>query len=159
MALATLPPAIEIVEAFKSGLERPKDSFTGPRRNLTEPYWAVSGPSQQSPWKLTAFSKISMLRNTGKAVPGLGDFRVSDQAATELRKLIREIEIESLPLPTVAPVSGGAIFVSWQSGVKSVEATAYHDGEIVVEALENRRLNEEKSKGDLPSILWWLVQG
>lgn len=159
MALATLPPAVEIVEAFKSGPERSKDSFSGPRHNLSEPYWAISGSSQQSPWKLTAFSKISMLRNTGKPIPGLGDFRISDQAATELRKLIGEIQIESLPLPTVAPVSGGAIFVSWQSGAKSVEATAYHDGEIVIEALENQRLNEEKSKGDLPSILWWLVQG
>lgn len=159
MALATLPPAVEIVEAFKSGPECLVGNFLGPGQNLSVPYWAIFGPSQQSPWKLTAFSKISMLKNTGKAVPGLGDFQVSDQAATEIRKLIGEVQIESLPLPTVAPVSGGAIFVSWESGSKSVEATAYHDGEVVVEALENQRLNEEKSKEGLPSVLWWLVQG
>ena len=72
MALATLPPAVEIVEAFKSGPECLVGNFLGPGQNLSVPYWAIFGPSQQSPWKLTAFSKISMLKNTGKAVPGLG---------------------------------------------------------------------------------------
>jgi hypothetical protein len=150
MTLATIPPAVEIVEAFKSNR---------PRHNLSDPYWASSELSDEPSWRATAFWRISTLRNLGKEVPGLGDLRPSDKAVTELRKLLSRIEIQSLPLPTVSPVSGGAVFVSWKSGTKSVEATAYHDGEIVLEGLENQNLNEEISKGDLPSILNWLVRG
>jgi hypothetical protein len=157
MALATLPPAVEIVKAFESHSSGSKPS--GQRLTLSTLYWAWLGPQEQSPWKTTAFSKISMLRTNGKFVPGLGDFTLSEQAVNAAQKLIGEIEIESLPLPTVAPISGGAIFVSWRSGTKSVEATAYHDGEILVEALENEHVDELKSKEGLSSILWWLVQG
>lgn len=157
MALATPPPAGEIRKAFEPRRLGYKPSSL--RQNLSTLYWPWLGLSEQSPWKTTALSKISMLRTTGRFVPGLGDFTLSEEAVKAAQKLIGEIEIESLPLPTVAPVSGGAIFVSWRSGPKSVEATAYHDGEILVEALENESVDEERSKEDLSSMLWWLVQG
>ena len=157
MALATMPSAGETAKTFES-----RDfgyKLSDPRQNLSTVYWAWLGHSEKSPWKTTALSKISMLRKTGRFVPGLGDFTLSEETVRAAQKLIGEIEIKSLPLPTVAPVSGGAIFVSWRSGPKSVEVTAYHDGEIVAEALENQRLDEEKSGGDLRSMLRWLVQG
>jgi len=150
MALATLPPAIEIVEAFKANR---------PRHNLSDPYWANSGLSDEPLWRATALWKISTLRASGKVVPGLGDLRPSDLAVSELRKELGKIQIRSLPLPTVAPVSGGALFVSWKNGPRTVEVTAYHDGEVTLEGLENQAPNEEVSKLDLASVLDWLVQG
>lgn len=157
LALATMPSAVEIAKTFESRSFGYK--LSDPRQNLSTVYWARLGHSEQSPWKTTALSKISMLRKTGRLVPGLGDFTLSEKAVKAVQKLIGEIEIESLPLPTVTPVSGGAIFVSWRSGPKSVEATAYHDGEILVEALENQCVDEERSMEDPCSMLWWLVQG
>ncbi len=156
MALATLPPAVEIVRAFESRRLGYRPSC--PMQNLSEPFWAGLAPREQPPWKTTAFSKISILRTAGKSIPGLGNFNLSEQAVKALQKLIGEVEIESLPLPAVAPISGGAIFVCWQSGARRVEATAYQDGEILVEATENQRLDEERSRESLSATLRWLVQ-
>jgi hypothetical protein len=150
MALATLPPTIEIVEV--SGANRP-------RHILSDPYWANAGLSDEPQWRSTAFWKISTLRAVGKNIPGLGDLRPSDQAVSELRKLLGKIQIQSLPLPVVSPVSGGAVFVSWKNGSKTVEVTAYHDGEVIFEGLDNQNLVEEVSKSDFTSVLNWLVQG
>ena len=149
MPLATLPPAVEIVEEFQS---------SRPILNLSAPYWTDTGFTDEPSWRTTAFWKISAFRSKGRDVPGLGNLRPSDQAALKLRKLLNSIRIQSLPLPTVAPVSGGAIFVSWKNGAKSVEVTAYDDGEIVLEGLVNQDLNEEISETDLASMLNWLVQ-
>jgi hypothetical protein len=157
MALATLPPAVEIVEAFKNG--ELGYELRAPRHNLSEPYWANSNPIEQPAWKTVAFGKISVLRAAGTVVPGLGDFRVSDLVTKELHMLLSKIRILSLPLPTVSPVAGGAIFVSWKNGHKAVEATAYHNGEIVVEAIENLQVNEEISKSDIATMLDWLARG
>jgi len=156
MALATLPPAVEIVEAFKSGAQG--NTTSSVRRNLSEPYWAVSGPAEQPPWKIAAFWKLSTLRESGSSVAGLGDFRVSDRALTELRKFVNGIQAQSLPLPTIAPVSGGAVFASWKNGARSVEVTAYDDGEILVEGLDNQNLNDAVSKQEITSIFDWLVE-
>lgn len=156
MALATLPPAVEIVEAFKCGTQGNTNSSI--RRNLSEPYWAASGPTELPPWKIAAFWKLSTLSGSGSFVAGLGDFRVSDRAITELRKFVNGIRAQSLPLPTIAPVSGGAVFASWKNRTKSVEVTAYDDGEILVEGLDNQNLNDEVSKREITSIFDWLVE-
>ena len=125
---------------------------------LANVIWGDLGITEIPDWKNSAHFKIAALRS-GRNVPGLGDLRPSDQAILSLRKLLHDVQIESLPFPTVAPVSGGAVFISWKSGSRCVEATAYNDGETVLEGLENQDLNEEiSSHKDLSAMLTWLSQ-
>jgi hypothetical protein len=147
MTLASMPPAI--VEADQRRQAVPISSNV---------YWAAQRFSDIPAWKTSAYSRVAALR-PGRKIAGLGDLRPSDEAILELRKLLHKIQIQALPLPTVAPISGGAIFISWKSGLKSVETTVYHDGEILTEGFENKGLNEEISRKDLASMLAWLVQG
>jgi hypothetical protein len=119
--------------------------------------WGDLGIAEIPAWKTSAYSKIAALRG-GKKVPGLGDLRPSDQAVLRLRKLLHDLQIKSLPFPAVAPMSGGAVLISWKSGARCVEATAYNDGEVLIEGLENQNPNEEISEGDLASVLNWLIQ-
>lgn len=144
MALATLPPIVEIRELTpvqKSSIE-------------TKSYWYIYSASD-APWKTTALTRISNLEQ-GKSAMGFGNLRPSEQAAAQLRRCVVDIGLESLPLPTVVPLSGSGIMLSWQSGRRKVEATAFADGEIVLEALEdgdNPRIPTDRPEG----LLKWLI--
>ena len=72
MALATLPPAIEIREF----------SRTTQCHLVAESYWSDVQDTESS-WKTAAFSRIATLEQ-GKTVAGVGDFRASEQAAGQL---------------------------------------------------------------------------
>jgi hypothetical protein len=149
MALASLPPAIEIRD-FRRNV---------PIRFATELFWcqadAVKAAEGVS-WKTVAFSRISDLEY-GKQVAGAGDFRASEQAAGQLRLYLNRIPLKSLPIPSVVPLSGRGIMLTWQSGVRAVEVTSFADGEIVLDALENDQTKEELSDRDAESVLAWLV--
>jgi hypothetical protein len=123
----------------------------------TNVIWGELGIREIPAWKSSAYYKIAALR-AGRNIPGLGDSLPSDQAISRLRKLLHSIQIDSLPFPAVAPVSGGAVILSWKSSARCVEATAYNDGEVLIEGLENQSLNEEISESDLATMLSWLVQ-
>jgi hypothetical protein len=148
MALATIPPAIEIRET------QPVTT----QHVVSDLYWTACSLRDNyrfAPWKTAAFSGIAALEQ-GKNVPGLGDFRVSDQTARELRLRINEIAVDSLPIPTVVPLSGRGIMLSWESGARTVEITAFADGEIVVEAIGEHAPEAELT--ELETLLKWLIK-
>lgn len=120
-----------------------------------ESYWFTCSASDAA-WKTAALSRISSLEQ-GKSAPGFGNLRPSEQAAAQIRLCVSEIALESLPLPTVVALTGNGIMLVWQSGRRKVEATAFADGEVVLEALENGE-NAEGIPTEKPEVLLkWLI--
>lgn len=149
MALATLPPSVEIrEEVTRSEVKAP--SAAG--------FWAQQGRIDQglgSSWKNELFSRIGRLE-IGASAPGFGNFAVSENAADQLRLELAGISIQSLPYPSVVALSGQGVQIDWQSGTRSVEVTAFADGELVFEALEAGNA-VELQEDSLESHLKWLV--
>jgi hypothetical protein len=148
MALATLPPSVEIREEFRRfDFEVPSSGF-----------WVQEGRidlSVGSSWKNELFSRIGKLQ-MGSSAPGLGNFAVSENAAGQLRLELAGISLQSLPYPSVVALSGQGVQIDWRSGTRAVEVTAFADGELVCEALESGRSVELHESG-LESHLKWLV--
>jgi len=145
--LATLPPAIQTREL--SPIKQ--DTLAA------EPYWAEM-QSIDVPWKTAALARISALEIQGRDVPGLGDLRPTEEAASQLRRCINSVTLHSLPIPHVVPLSGRGIQLVWQSGARAIEVTSFADGEIVLEPLENGEINEEISADAPELLLKWLVK-
>jgi len=148
MKLATLPPVIELRDA------PPRPQI----RNAAIPVWSELHRVriQQSSWKSVAFSRITALEQ-GKNIAGAGDFRPSERAAGQLRLYVDHIALESLPMPSIIPLSGRGIMLTWQSGIRAVEVTSFADGEIVAEARENNETICDLPMSDPDSILLWMV--
>ena len=149
MALATLPPSVEIREEVRrSDIEAPSSAG----------FWVQQGRIDigiGSSWKNELFSRIGKLQ-TGAAVPGFGNFAVSENAAGNLRLELAGVSLQSLPYPSVVALSGQGVQIEWQSGTRAVEITAFADGELVFEALEAGH-PAELHESSLESLLKWLV--
>jgi hypothetical protein len=82
-------------------------------------------------WHYLAFSKIHEIENIGALHAGVGDLRIQPATATYARtvldSLYEDLKSEVLPIPGVAPLSGGGIGISWTAGTKEVEAIIYPD--------------------------------
>jgi hypothetical protein len=150
MALATLPPSVEIREEVKrSDVKTPSDAV----------FWAQEGRSDigfGSYWKNEVFSRIGKLE-LGVEAPGFGNFAVSGNAAGQLRLELAGISLKSLPYPSVVALSGQGVQIDWQSGTRAVEVTAFADGELVFEALDAGS-SVDLPDASLESCLRWLVR-
>jgi hypothetical protein len=149
MALATLPPSIELREEFRrSDVQAPSDAS----------FWAQQGRldlGSGSSWKNELFSRIGRLER-GASAPGFGNFAVSENAAGQLRLELAGISIQSLPYPSIVALSGQGVQIEWRSGTRAIEVTAFADGELVFEALEAGNA-VELPEDSLQSYLKWLV--
>jgi hypothetical protein len=65
------------------------------------------------PWLLPALQQLEMLQNEGRNIPGIGDLRISDETGAVVRKLLTYIPNQYLPVPHMAPISGGGVAVAW----------------------------------------------
>lgn len=149
MTLATLPPTVEIREAYKESKYDSPSGFV---------VWAVQGSTAPSigSWKSEVFARIAKLER-GPSVAGLGNLRVSDDAARQLRLQVDCVAIQSLPYPSVVPLSGEGVQIDWRSGTKTVEVTAFADGELVFEATEAGTSIELVGVETLDAYLKWLI--
>jgi hypothetical protein len=147
MAYVTLPPVVEIREAFRRTEKGSVSVLAAWTRTPSEPLGS---------WKNYVFAKLAHLER-GPNVPGFGNFKLSEEAAGQLRLRLAGISLQSLPIPSVAPLSGRGAQLDWQSGTRSVELTAFADGELVIEAIDNGTPVEMEEEEELESYLKWLV--
>jgi len=118
--------------------------------------------SDDAPWLYSALSQLHELQRSGQVVSGVGDLRVSDTASTQLRTLLSLIEVDSLPTPTLYPISGRGIGMRWNVGKREVEFTIFDNGVAVAAKLENSQLLDDCELASRPptafnSFLQWLV--
>lgn len=118
--------------------------------------------SDSAPWLYSALSQLHELERFGSDVRGVGDLRVSDNASTKTRTLLSLIEVDTLPPPTLCPISGGGVGMRWNVGRREVEFTTFASGSTVMAKLENSQLVDDSDLpgnqiADLNSYLKWLV--
>jgi hypothetical protein len=149
MTLMTLPPTVEVREDYK------RSDYASPSGFV---FWAMRSGTTPSfgSWKSDVFARIAKLER-GPSVPGLGNLRVSEQAAGQLRLQLADVSIHSLPYPSLVPISGQGAHMDWRSGTRTVELTAFADGELVFEATEAGNTVELQGSDRLDSYLKWLL--
>ncbi len=148
-AYMTLPSYGEVRREFKrSGNPSASNLAAWSQRSNVEP---------TSSWKNDVFARLAKLE-LGPNVAGFGNFRLSESAAGQLRLQLAEISLQSLPFPSVLAISGQGAQLEWRTGDRSVEVTAFADGELVIEATERGRTPEELTDDDgLEAYLKWLI--
>ncbi len=150
MALMTLPPTVEIREDFR------RPDYASPSSLV---FWAGRGGFLESSfgtWKSEVFTRIAKLER-GPTVPGIGNLQASERAAGVLRLQLAGVTIQSLPFPSVVPISGQGLHVDWRSGMRAIEITSFADGELVIVAKEAGRDVPFEEDESLDSYLKWLV--
>jgi hypothetical protein len=82
---------------------------------------------EESRWLPSLLSDLRSLETTGRDIPGIGDFRVSQATADHMRLLLTAISGAPLPQPTLAPFSGGGVALVCRLGNRELTFTAYPD--------------------------------
>jgi hypothetical protein len=68
---------------------------------------------------------LRTLETSGRNIPGIGDLRVAEATANNVRRLLTITAIAALPEPRLAPFSGGGVAISWPLGNRELSFTAY----------------------------------
>jgi hypothetical protein len=144
----TLPPVAEIRGVFTRSENRSASALAA---------WSQPSEADQNfaSWKNEVFAKLAKLER-GPDVPGFGNFRLSENAAGQLRLQLASVSLQSLPFPTIVGISGQGAQLDWRSGNRSVEITAFADGELLIETAEMGNPVDLPDRG-LESYLKWLV--
>ncbi len=87
----------------------------------------------------------------------MSTFNISEQVANAVRSQLSKVALQSLPVPAVVPLSGHGLALTWTSGSRAVEMTAFADGEITVDALEANNYADTPT-GNLEIVLKWLIE-
>jgi hypothetical protein len=83
-------------------------------------------------WLPSVLSDLRTLELAGADVPGIGDFRVGQATANNVRRLLTIISGSELPEPKLAPFAGGGVALTCSIGNRDLTFTAYPDhGEFV----------------------------
>jgi hypothetical protein len=109
-------------------------------------------------------SQLHDLQRAGRNVPEVGDLHVAEKASTQTRTILSLIRVQTLPTPTLYPISGGGVGMKWNVGNREVEFTIFASGSTVVAELENAQLvddcefaQDSQAQTDLNGYLAWLV--
>jgi len=90
-----------------------------------------ASPAIGAPWRYAALAGIRNLEEAGQRRPGQGDFRVAESTSSHARQILAGIDMAEIPTPTVAPISGGGLAISWNVGRREVQLSFFPDGELV----------------------------
>lgn len=146
MNLATLPPVAEYRQEFTRG----------PSLAVTS-VWAQEAPdSYKQWWKETVFGRIAKFERSTDAVD-FSTFNITGQVASKVRSQLSKVSLQSLPLPTVVPLSGNGLSIAWATGTRTVEMNAFADGDITIDALDANEYVDLTDAGGLEAALSWLI--
>jgi len=118
--------------------------------------------SLNAPWRYAAFAQIRTLEEEGRNYPGLGDLRVTETTSSHARQILAQMNIAEVPTPTVVPISGGGLAISWNVGRREVQLSVFSDGDIVYMRTEGEAVVGEIEEGALSQAryvagLEWLL--
>jgi hypothetical protein len=118
-----------------------------------------------APWLYSALTQVREIESAGQVIRGMGDFQVAVQTAMSARKVLSGIRIQGLPAPSVAPVSGGGLSVTWTLGAKEVKLSFAPGGEAVYfRVVDDEVVDEVPVVFEVPSpvarhLKWMLEPG
>ena len=148
MMFATMPPMTEY-----------RQEFTRDATTTVKSAWAQAAPDpykQGQWWKEIVFSRISKLEREANA-DDFTTLNISEMVAGKVRSRLSKVSLQSLPLPAVVPISGNGLSLTWATGTRAVEVTAFADGDITIDALESDHYVEFREDKDLEAVLSWLI--
>jgi hypothetical protein len=147
MSPLTLPPAswaqVQLEERYRSNATMGVTS------------WSLCGASarlapvmgmEAAPWLADALEELRALKAAGKDMPGLGDFRLTDETADRARKLLTLEPVRRLPAPTIVPFSGGGLALNWGAKGYDLSLSVYPDREVTfIRTTQNDAVAEDGS--------------
>jgi hypothetical protein len=148
MILATMPPVIEY-----------RQEFTREANTTVESAWAQVAPDSYGQgrwWKEIVFSRISKFERNPETEE-FGTFNISEQVAQRLRSNLSKVTLQSLPLPTIVPLSGHGLSLAWATRTRAIELSVFADGDVTIDALEANNYVDLPDAGDLDAMLRWLI--
>lgn len=99
-----------------------------------------------APWLATALEELRDLKEAGRDLPGLGDFRITDDTVDCARRLLTLESIRKLAAPTIVPFSGGGLSLTWSAKGRDLSLSIYPDHEITyARTSQNDELVEDGS--------------
>lgn len=147
MILATMPPVVEYRQEFnRQTTSAIKSAWVEASDRYKQGEW----------WKEVVFSRIGKFEYDASQSETMGTFNISPQVASKVRAQLSEVSLQSLPLPRVVPLSRNGLSLTWTSGTRAVEVTAFADGEITVDTLEADTSVDPHADG-LEGVLKWLI--
>lgn len=96
-----------------------------------------AGEAINAPWRYSALAQLRNLQDAGQDLYGLGDLRISEETSAHARQLLAQIGISDLPVPDVAPISGGGVSSSWAVGNREVQLMIFPDGDVLFQKVED----------------------
>lgn len=94
---------------------------------------------ERLPWLLPALQQLDALQRSGRSIPGLGDLRISEETSAVMRRLLSFVTNQYLPVPQLAPISGGGIAVSWNLSNAEVSFKVFPGVKEVVYVVSDER--------------------
>jgi hypothetical protein len=68
---------------------------------------------------------LKILETSGRHIPGIGDFRIAENTANQVRRLLAFFSEQKLPEPRLAPFSGGGLALILNIEDQELTFTAY----------------------------------
>jgi hypothetical protein len=130
MSLIVHTPPTSYVQRYESnatsGVTFSHSCFAGPQL-------AQVAEVSAAPWLPDTLEELRTLKAAGVNLPGIGDFTITDDTLNRARQLLTLTCITRLPVPTVAPFSGGGLALSWSRNDRGLVLSVYPDREVTYE--------------------------
>jgi hypothetical protein len=114
-----------------------------------------------APWRYSALAQLRNLQEAGRNLPGIGDLRISEATSDVARQLLAQIDISDLPVPQVAPISGGGVSSLWVVGSREVQLMVFSDGDVLFQRADGAAVLDDPegrpSKAQYISGFNWLL--
>jgi hypothetical protein len=81
--------------------------------------------SDSAPWLPSLLFHLKLLENSGRNIPGIGDLRIAETTANQVRRLLAYFSEQNLPEPKLAPFSGGGLALILNIGDQELSFAAY----------------------------------
>jgi hypothetical protein len=105
------------------GMQSAQPTFT--YRTSRPPEFHTAVVFESTPWLMPTIRQLEQLEQSGQDLPGIGDFRLSQDTVRMVRILLSRIPIANLPQPKLIPISGGAVSLVWTFASGDVDFTVY----------------------------------
>jgi len=83
------------------------------------------------------------LQRRGTFVAGVGDFRVTEQTMDCAGRVLSCIRQHFLPTPSVSPVSGGGVAISWNLNSEEIELIVFPNDRVLLSKMEEGELTQD----------------
>jgi hypothetical protein len=128
MSPPTQPPAswVQVERCSNATTVVTSRSFCGASARLAP----VTRLEEAASWLSGVLEELRALKEAGKNIPGLGDFKVTDETADHVRRLLTLESVAKLAAPSIVPFSGGGLVLNWSANGYDLSVSVYPDQEV-----------------------------